>query len=617
MGSFIKEGMSFNRPPLFDGTNYDYWSSRMKCHVQAIDFTLWRIIVDGPLIPMRIKVTKPGDAAASDSKTQATGKAEEIPVEDIYTIDLSDLRKSELDKISLNAKAMNILHLALCEEEYGRVKGCQTAKEIWDCLEATHVGTSQVKDTKIRVLTSEYEAFKMKEGETVAAMHQRLNLIVNNLRALGKTYSTKDLNGKILASLTGEFFPKTCAITEAKDIGSLPTEDLIGSLLAFEVVLGAKKSQDKEAVKEKKSLALAAAKSSKKAVESEEESDEEDMVMLAKKFKKFMRFNKFKKRDFSKKSKGDSQEQEDEQPRCFECNKPGHMRANCPKLKNKHSKKKAMKATWDDTETESESEKEEEVANVVGLTADYTPDDTWDNLSSDSDDEVIASKLACLMANDATKVTNSNYSFSDSDDSCDDNSCHDLSEAFEVLYVKHENLLIKTKSLKKNNKSMTTQIKTLENEVARLKNELQNAKPFNLEFCELRKIFEKIKVENENLKESLKRFEVGENTLTKILHSQHEYVDRRGIGYKGSSSSSNSKRDMIFVAASSSKTRTSFSCTYCQKGNHTSLRCPIRKLCELGTLIPACKKPRWVVKTNPLRTNPHGPNKIWVPRTSV
>ena len=48
-----------------------------------------------------------------------------------------------------NAKAMNILHCALDPNEYNQIFTCESAKKIWDRLEVTHEGTSQVKESKI------------------------------------------------------------------------------------------------------------------------------------------------------------------------------------------------------------------------------------------------------------------------------------------------------------------------------------------------------------------------------------------------------------------------------------------------------------------------------------
>ncbi|WP_374695630.1 hypothetical protein ACEW7V_01290 [Areca yellow leaf disease phytoplasma] len=52
----------------------------------------------------------------------------------------------------LNAKAMNLLYYALDPNEFNRIFTCNSTKEIWDKLEITHEGTSQVKTSKINLL---------------------------------------------------------------------------------------------------------------------------------------------------------------------------------------------------------------------------------------------------------------------------------------------------------------------------------------------------------------------------------------------------------------------------------------------------------------------------------
>ncbi|GAV57113.1 zf-CCHC domain-containing protein/UBN2 domain-containing protein, partial [Cephalotus follicularis] len=51
---------------------------------------------------------------------------------------------------------------------------------------------------------------------------------------------------------------------------------------------------------------------------------------------------------------------------CYECNKPGHIRLDCPKLKKNKDKKKATIATWSDSDDSSSDEDEnEEIANIA------------------------------------------------------------------------------------------------------------------------------------------------------------------------------------------------------------------------------------------------------------
>ena len=49
-------------------------------------------------------------------------------------------------------------------------------RKSWDCLKTAHEGTEQVKESKIDMLTSLYENFKIKEGETIYEMFTKLSL---------------------------------------------------------------------------------------------------------------------------------------------------------------------------------------------------------------------------------------------------------------------------------------------------------------------------------------------------------------------------------------------------------------------------------------------------------
>ena len=36
-----------NRPPLLDGSNYDYWKSRMSAFLKSIDSRTWKAVLKG------------------------------------------------------------------------------------------------------------------------------------------------------------------------------------------------------------------------------------------------------------------------------------------------------------------------------------------------------------------------------------------------------------------------------------------------------------------------------------------------------------------------------------------------------------------------------------------
>lgn len=64
--------------------------------------------------------------------------------------------------------------------------------------------------------------------------------IVNGLEALGKTYKESEKVMKILRLLPSKWDAKVTTIQEAKDLTKLPLEELIGSLMTYEITLAKK-----------------------------------------------------------------------------------------------------------------------------------------------------------------------------------------------------------------------------------------------------------------------------------------------------------------------------------------------------------------------------------------
>ncbi|MCI56665.1 gag-pol polyprotein, partial [Trifolium medium] len=46
-GTMDKGGGFVNRPALLDGSNYDYWKSRMVAFLKSIDNKTWKTVVKG------------------------------------------------------------------------------------------------------------------------------------------------------------------------------------------------------------------------------------------------------------------------------------------------------------------------------------------------------------------------------------------------------------------------------------------------------------------------------------------------------------------------------------------------------------------------------------------
>ncbi|VFQ94249.1 unnamed protein product [Cuscuta campestris] len=107
-----------------------------------------------------------------------------------------------------------------------KITRCKTANEMWNKLEVTYEGTSQVKDSKIDLLTHEYELFMMMENETIDGMFKRFSTIVSTLDTLGKQYEDHVLVRKILRSLTPEWKSMVNPIKEGRDYNTLTYDAL-------------------------------------------------------------------------------------------------------------------------------------------------------------------------------------------------------------------------------------------------------------------------------------------------------------------------------------------------------------------------------------------------------
>ena len=110
-------------------------------------------------------------------------------------------------------------------------------KEIWRLLEIIHEGNNQVKKSRINILVHDYELFFMKDFESIVEMFSRFMVVVNELESLGKTYIEVEKFMKILRSLLKKWEAKVMAIQEAKDLTKVPLEELIGSLMTYEINL--------------------------------------------------------------------------------------------------------------------------------------------------------------------------------------------------------------------------------------------------------------------------------------------------------------------------------------------------------------------------------------------
>ena len=174
---------------------------------------------------------------------------------------------------------------------------------------------------------------------------------------MGEIYDQPKIVRKILRSLIEDFRPKVTAITESKNVDSIPVDELVGSLQSYEL--------DLPKTSKSKSMAL-------KSVDDVDASGFDDKLFateiayLAKNFRNFLRNNNrrargkntteprnFRKNDPTKVNNTDKPREKVGQssnnsmgPQCFRCQGYGHMKSECPTYLK--FKGKAMAVTLSD-----------------------------------------------------------------------------------------------------------------------------------------------------------------------------------------------------------------------------------------------------------------------------
>jgi hypothetical protein len=158
------------KPPYFDGEDYCMWSDKMRHHITSPHESIWDIVEFGAQVP------QVGD---------------------------KDYDSNEAAQIwHFNSQATSILLSSLCQEEYNKVQGLKSIKEIWDVLKTAHEGNGVTKITKREMIEGELSRFILNKGEEPQAMYNRLKTMVNQVRNLGSTkWDDHEMAKVILRSL--------------------------------------------------------------------------------------------------------------------------------------------------------------------------------------------------------------------------------------------------------------------------------------------------------------------------------------------------------------------------------------------------------------------------------
>jgi hypothetical protein len=328
------------------------WSDKMRHHLPSLHKSIWDIVEYGAQVP------KVGD---------------------------KDYDSDEADQIRhFNSQATTILLASLCREEYNKVQGLKTAKEIWDVLKTAHEGDEVTKITKQETIEGELSRFILNQGEEPQAMYNWLKTLVNQVRNLGSSkWDDHEMVKVILRSLVFRNPTQVQLIRGDPRYKIMSPEEVIGKFVSFELMIKGSKhivnmEQGGTSTPEVQPVAFTAMEESKKEptpsripIDTSKLNNEE-MALIIKSFRQILKQRRGK--YYKPRSKRV----------CYKCGKPDHFIAKCPmsndsdrgddkrrkkKEKKRYYKKKGGDAhvcrEWDSDESSTDSSSDEDAANIA------------------------------------------------------------------------------------------------------------------------------------------------------------------------------------------------------------------------------------------------------------
>jgi hypothetical protein len=194
------------KPPYFDGEDYCMWSDKMRHHLTSLHASIWDIVEFGAQVP------NVGD-------------------EDYDSDEVAQIRH-------FNPQATTILLASLCREEYNKVQGLRSAKEIWDVLKTTHEGDEVTKITKRETIEGELGRFVLNQGEEPQAMYNWLKTLVNQVCNLASTkWDDHEMVKVILRSLVFRNPTQVQLICGDPRYKLMSPEEVIGKFVSFELMI--------------------------------------------------------------------------------------------------------------------------------------------------------------------------------------------------------------------------------------------------------------------------------------------------------------------------------------------------------------------------------------------
>lgn len=152
--------------------------------------------------------------------------------------------EDEDEKKNYTTKA--IIYHTLPEDVLLQVAKHKDAQDVWESIRVRYLGTDRVQKARLQTLRGEFERLKMKEDETINNFSGKISGIAEKFKSLGTRLDEEVIVRKFLNSVPKKYLPIVAPIEQYSDLESMPFEEAVGRLKAYEDRLQSHEEKEEE-----------------------------------------------------------------------------------------------------------------------------------------------------------------------------------------------------------------------------------------------------------------------------------------------------------------------------------------------------------------------------------
>ncbi|GKD12250.1 retrovirus-related pol polyprotein from transposon TNT 1-94, partial [Tanacetum coccineum] len=175
-----------SKVPMLKPGEYEIWRMRIKQYIQMIDYALWEVIKNGATLP----------------------------------------------KTKIMEGVMTEMPITTAEEKAQR--RLEDVKKLTKAVKKRFGGNAATRKTQRNLLKQQYENFTALSSEMLDQTFDRLQKLVSQLELLDEKLSQKDVNQKLLRSLSPEWNRHAVVWRNKPDLDTISMDDLYNNLKVYE-----------------------------------------------------------------------------------------------------------------------------------------------------------------------------------------------------------------------------------------------------------------------------------------------------------------------------------------------------------------------------------------------